>query len=195
VPPQTVSTQRPTAIPAHAAPRPLAFARHLPGRAPLHAAAESTFRVTLDRDGRPRSRWLDSASGEDRPPPADLLHDPLLDLDRVLAAHANPNLAGPFRAGWIGWLSYDLGRWIEPAADGGGGGRRPATTAAPRSSNSIDSLTSRDRQGAVYSFPPTNRDRQGAVFSARSDPRRAAPPTSPPSSAPSNTSAPATPTR
>lgn len=122
MPPQTVSTQRPTAIPAHAAPRPLAFARHLPGRAPLHAAAESTFRVTLDRDGRPRSRWLDSASGEDRPPPADLLHDPLLDLDRVLAAHANPNLAGPFRAGWIGWLSYDLGRWIEPAADGGGGG-------------------------------------------------------------------------
>ncbi|MCL4741104.1 MAG: anthranilate synthase component I family protein [Phycisphaerales bacterium] len=121
MPTQTVSPQRPTAISEHAAARPLAFACNLPGRAPLHAAAESTFRVALDRDGRPRSRWLDAATGEDRPPPADFRDDPLLDLDRVLAMRANPNLAAPFGSGWIGWLSYDLGRWIEPAADGGGG--------------------------------------------------------------------------
>ena len=101
--------------------RPLAFACNLPGRGPFYAAAESTFRVVLDRRGRPRSHWLDSASGHERPPPADLCHDPLLDLDRVLAAHANPDLAGPFRSGWIGWFSYDLGRCIEPAAGVGGG--------------------------------------------------------------------------
>ncbi|MCW5774886.1 MAG: anthranilate synthase component I family protein [Phycisphaeraceae bacterium] len=100
--------------------RPLAFAHNLPGRGPLRAAAESTFRVTLDGAARPRSRWFDASTGESATPPVPLTHDPLADLDRLLAAHANPDPAHAFSSGWIGWLSYDLGRWIEPAADGGG---------------------------------------------------------------------------
>ncbi|HRQ72786.1 MAG TPA: hypothetical protein PLU35_07145 [Phycisphaerales bacterium] len=177
--------------------RPLAFAHNLPGRSPLRAAAESTFRVTLDGAARPRSRWLDASTGESATPPVPLTHDPLADLDRLLAAHANPDPAQAFSSGWIGWLSYDLGRWIEPAADGGGCAS-PARTHRP-SSNSTDSPTcdpptSRDRQGAACA-PSTSRDRQGAVLSPRSAPQPDAPPTSPPSSAPSSTSAPATPTR
>ncbi|MCZ6836940.1 MAG: anthranilate synthase component I family protein [Planctomycetota bacterium] len=51
----------------------------------------------------------------------DLTHDPLVDLDRLLeATRLDPN-AGmqhsiPFSGGWIGYLSYDLGRYIEPVA-------------------------------------------------------------------------------
>ncbi|HVP72397.1 MAG TPA: anthranilate synthase component I family protein [Phycisphaerales bacterium] len=52
-----------------------------------------------------------------------LTHDPLRDLDAVLASTslnphdlppANPRL--PFQGGWIGNISYDLGRVIEPRA-------------------------------------------------------------------------------
>ncbi len=93
------------------------YACNLPCRGTLRAAAESTFRVALDDSGRPRSRWLDAATGDDRPAPLAFIHDPLRDLDRLLTAHAKPELTEPFASGWIGWLSYDLGRLIEPAAD------------------------------------------------------------------------------
>ncbi|MEE9130399.1 MAG: chorismate-binding protein, partial [Phycisphaerales bacterium] len=49
----------------------------------------------------------------------DFSHDPLHDLDAITAAtgtHADSTL--PFVGGWIGYFSYDLGRWIEPAAAG-----------------------------------------------------------------------------
>lgn len=48
-----------------------------------------------------------------------LSHDPLRDLDAILAAthHAQTGSRGePFAGGWIGHFSYDLGRWIEPRA-------------------------------------------------------------------------------
>lgn len=48
-----------------------------------------------------------------------LSHDPLRDLDAILAAtrHAETGSRGePFAGGWIGHFSYDLGRWIEPCA-------------------------------------------------------------------------------
>jgi para-aminobenzoate synthetase component I len=67
-----------------------------------------------------RSRWMMT------PPPVlcdsiNFHHDPLTDLDQLLAAtrieRRFTTLDGlPFRGGWIGAFSYDLGRVIEPTA-------------------------------------------------------------------------------
>src|SRR5690348_2324579 len=52
-------------------------------------------------------------------------HDPLIDLNlvtQVTRLKGDPDdrerdaSMPPFLGGWIGWLSYDLGRWIEPRA-------------------------------------------------------------------------------
>lgn len=64
------------------------------------------------------SRWIGS------PPDAlakiKFTHHPLADLDAVIAAtRCNPDAPAqglPFAGGWIGYFSYDLGRWIEPRA-------------------------------------------------------------------------------
>jgi para-aminobenzoate synthetase component I len=63
-----------------------------------------------------RSRWI----GE---PPQSLRNirfsnDPLIDLNAVVRATAlvSEVSARPFAGGWIGYFSYDLGRWIEPHA-------------------------------------------------------------------------------
>lgn len=49
-------------------------------------------------------------------------HDPLRDLDAITAltatASSETETPLPFAGGWIGYISYDLGRWIEPAATG-----------------------------------------------------------------------------
>ncbi len=52
----------------------------------------------------------------------ELTHDPLRDLDAITASTAKASGMDdtplPFSGGWIGYFSYDLGRWIEPAATG-----------------------------------------------------------------------------
>ena len=56
---------------------------------------------------------------------ADLTHEPLADLDRIVAA-APPARGGgslPFSGGWIGSLAYELGAVVEPAARAPGQGR------------------------------------------------------------------------
>lgn len=63
-----------------------------------------------------RSRWL-ALGPEPCEPPAPFVHDPMLDLQRVLEAtsSASPSIDElPFCGGWIGTISYELGRWIEP---------------------------------------------------------------------------------
>jgi para-aminobenzoate synthetase component 1 len=60
--------------------------------------------------GQPRSHWLSPLDARDIPPPIAFSHDPLADLDRVLHQHRSG------RGGWIGFLSYELGGIIEPAA-------------------------------------------------------------------------------
>jgi len=65
-----------------------------------------------------RSSWADPNGA---PAPIDFTHDPLTDLDRLLARTrlegSPPALAGlPFAGGWIGFLSYELGGHLEPAA-------------------------------------------------------------------------------
>ncbi len=63
-----------------------------------------------------RSRWTGRTGLMSE---VDFSHDPLHDLDAITAAtatHADSTL--PFVGGWIGYFSYDLGRWIEPAAAG-----------------------------------------------------------------------------
>ena len=48
--------------------------------------------------------------------------DPLRDLDAITSATAtasnDTDAHLPIASGWIGYISYDLGRWIEPAATG-----------------------------------------------------------------------------
>jgi anthranilate/para-aminobenzoate synthase component I len=68
------------------------------------------------------SRWVG------QPPPllqhVRFVNDPLHDLDAVLNAtrlRSTDCSAWPFFGGWIGYLSYDLGRWIEPHAQQAGG--------------------------------------------------------------------------
>ncbi len=72
--------------------------------------------VRYQFDGR--SRWIGM-------PPRELggvafTNDPLRDLDAILAATRISGAAEsgdlPFAGGWIGFISYDLGRWIEPRA-------------------------------------------------------------------------------
>lgn len=69
-----------------------------------------------------RSQWLACGRAGDRAwPGLNFRHDPLADLDLLLAAtRVTRGPSGrrtlPFRGGWIGCFGYDLGRWIEPAA-------------------------------------------------------------------------------
>lgn len=42
--------------------------------------------------------------------------DPVDAIDRLLAWGRGRAGSGVFSGGWIGWISYDLGRWIEPTA-------------------------------------------------------------------------------
>ncbi len=61
-----------------------------------------------------RSQWISCGSTA---PDVDFSHDPLHDLDAITrATAAQADRALPFVGGWIGYFSYDLGRWIEPAA-------------------------------------------------------------------------------
>ncbi len=61
-----------------------------------------------------RSHWIGRGSTA---PGVDFSHDPLRDLDAITAATgAQEGGTLPFVGGWIGYFSYDLGRWIEPAA-------------------------------------------------------------------------------
>ena len=79
------------------------------------AVPQAWYRFSAER----RSEWLGD-------PPIeiagrDFTHDPLADLDMVLGATriralASPSRRLPFAGGWIGFLSYDLGRVIEPTA-------------------------------------------------------------------------------
>jgi len=76
------------------------------------ASPAGTYRF----DGRSRWEGPDGSAA-----PLDFAHEPMADLDRLLARTRlqtpSPELAGlPFTGGWIGYLSYDLGRHVEPAA-------------------------------------------------------------------------------
>jgi para-aminobenzoate synthetase component 1 len=73
----------------------------------------AVFRVESTQ-GHPTSSWLVPARGDPLPPPIALSHDPLLDLDRFLTWGQAQS-----RGGWIGFFSYDLGRFLEPAAERG----------------------------------------------------------------------------
>ncbi|MHC4947970.1 MAG: anthranilate synthase component I family protein [Planctomycetota bacterium] len=76
--------------------------------------------VGFRHDGR-RSAWIGTP-----PPPlrsVRFTHDAPRDLDAVLAATRGADRGAetsrrPFAGGWIGFLSYDLGRVLEPAASG-----------------------------------------------------------------------------
>ncbi|NNM25092.1 MAG: anthranilate synthase component I family protein [Phycisphaerales bacterium] len=64
-----------------------------------------------------RSHLTPDAIGGRHPVP--LTHDPLRDLNRILERTRRPGPAEtvlPFAGGWVGYLSYDLGRDVEPAA-------------------------------------------------------------------------------
>lgn len=69
-----------------------------------------------------RSHWIGPVSDPLQDVP--FSHDPLRDVDRILQATRLSdwkNNAGffpgaGFPGGWIGYFSYDLGRWIEPSA-------------------------------------------------------------------------------
>lgn len=72
-----------------------------------------------------RSEWLDPRTGASLRPPIGFTHDALEDLARVVAAAPPPappppSPKGPtppsFRGGWVGLISYDLGRILEPKA-------------------------------------------------------------------------------
>ncbi|MFM9995481.1 MAG: anthranilate synthase component I family protein [Phycisphaerales bacterium] len=88
------------------------------------AEPAGTYRFEMGAGGAGRSRWI----GSD-PPPADFTHDPLADLGAVTGAVTGATRrdarggdgAAPFqegRGGWIGSISYELGRVLEPAASG-----------------------------------------------------------------------------
>lgn len=63
-----------------------------------------------------RSHWIGAAP--EKLAHIQFTHDPLIDLDAILAATKSngPDSSLPFQGGWIGYLSYDLGRVIEPKA-------------------------------------------------------------------------------
>jgi para-aminobenzoate synthetase component 1 len=84
----------------------------------MFAQPAATFRYRLGSDGRGRSEWIHARGQPARPPPMPFTHDPLIDLAGLMASTATPPTeSGPlFTGGWIGWLGYDLGRVIEPAA-------------------------------------------------------------------------------
>jgi para-aminobenzoate synthetase component 1 len=67
-----------------------------------------------------RSQWVGStASVPERAQQLRFSHDPLKDLDAVLAAtRIAPSATSslPFLGGWVGCFTYDLGRVIEPRA-------------------------------------------------------------------------------
>lgn len=73
----------------------------------------TTPAVRYQFDGQ--SRWIGQPPG--RLQAVQFTHDPLADLDAIVRATRLPldsNL--PWSGGWIGYFSYDLGRWIEPKA-------------------------------------------------------------------------------
>jgi para-aminobenzoate synthetase component 1 len=84
------------------------------GRWSILATPEAFYRF----DGR--SAWHGA------PPPGrvgevDFVHEPIADLDRLLAAAtvSMPRQSAlPFHGGWIGFFGYELGRRLEPAAGG-----------------------------------------------------------------------------
>lgn len=86
--------------------------------------AQPTGTLTLSQDaaGRPRSTWdSDTSRGPQGGHFTDCLsHRPLDDLDLAIASTRRAGLGAaseiPFVGGWIGLLSYQLGRIIEPAA-------------------------------------------------------------------------------
>jgi para-aminobenzoate synthetase component 1 len=87
------------------------------------------------RPGRARWSILATPRERHRLTASNLGHEPLADLDRIIAASGCaadvddrvPALAG----GWIGCLAYELGAVIEPAARGAGVARSPAPDAWP----------------------------------------------------------------
>jgi anthranilate/para-aminobenzoate synthase component I len=78
-------------------------------------------------------------SGVDSAPriPAGLLNDPLGGLDAILGEELEPRGGraapeAPFAGGWIGALSYELGRLIEPAAQRGRSDEAATARRAPK---------------------------------------------------------------
>ncbi len=79
-------------------------------RASVIAEPVGYFRFGEDAKGNYRSRWIGPPQGCPVSPP--FSHKPFRDLRSALSAAAN--VAGTGGSGiWIGYLSYDLGRWIE----------------------------------------------------------------------------------
>lgn len=75
-------------------------------------------RVRFQFDGR--SRWIGQPPRMLRE--VSFTHDPLRDLEAVTrATRLKDERELPFAGGWIGYVSYDLGRWIEPRARCEGG--------------------------------------------------------------------------
>lgn len=99
--------------------RPLAALWSAPigGRArwTLLAQPQGRFQFTRDPNGAGRSAWIGNT-----PAPIEFSHDPCRDLARLVNAtrtHTGRRATrAPFTSGWIGWISYDLGRLVEPAA-------------------------------------------------------------------------------
>ncbi len=72
------------------------------------------YTYALSRSGSGRSEWLGSPA-----PDLEFRHEPLRDLRQLLRAFAGRGRKiEPAQTGWIGYVSYDLGRVLEPAASG-----------------------------------------------------------------------------
>jgi para-aminobenzoate synthetase component 1 len=136
------------------------------------AKPAAVFRVESTA-GTTRSTWL--KDGAEARPPVVFTHDPLRDLASLLAWGRTPaetrGWPAPFKGGWIGSFSYDLGRVIEPAVE-----RRPGRAAADRAWPLIElawcpSVVAIDRidggafsLGSASALLPTTA-RQGRTFS------------------------------
>ena len=89
-------------------------------RVSVFAAPTLVRRCRLDPGGR--TLWTEHRGPGSRPVAA--AADPLDELARMFAEHPHDRGVGPV-PGWIGWISYDLGRVLEPAA----GGKSPPSDA------------------------------------------------------------------
>lgn len=81
----------------------------------IFAHPRETLRISSQPDRRLMLRWMDAATAQPLDPGFALSGTcPIEILDQALASTRHPTSSG----GWIGWLSYDLGAQLEPAARG-----------------------------------------------------------------------------
>lgn len=103
---------RPRVVPLDWAARPLDVLRAWPDSAPLAC-------LLSGGNPCPRSRWSILAAPVETLRSSAVDRDPLAPLSHLRRAR-RPTGELPFVGGWIGWISYDLGRVLEPTAQSPG---------------------------------------------------------------------------